>query len=241
MKKILLFSLCAFFSLNLAAKEIKMAIGLSLPPYVITENNSGLEVDLVRAALAVKGHTFAPVYVPFARVAPTIEQKQADGALTVTESSGLTAVFYSESHITYQNMAMSLKDANLTIKNVGDLKGKSMAAFQNAKIYLGADFKKIADENGSSYNEIANQENQVAMLFIGRAQVAIADINIFKYFKERVKNADTSKEYVLHEIFAPTNYKVAFSDKQVRDDFNAGLKEIKANGQYQKIFSQYIK
>ncbi len=224
MKKIFSLSLFTFsimLSTTALAKDIKMAIGLSLPPYVLTESNSGLEVDIVRAALAVKGHTMTPLYVPFARVATTVEQKQADGALTVNETSGLSSVHFSDSHITYQNMAITLKESNLTIKNIADLKGKSMAAFQNARIYLGDEYKAIADAGGSNYNEIANQESQVAMLFIKRAQVAISDINIFKYFKERVKNADTNKEYVLHEIFAPTNYKVAFSDKQVRDDFNA--------------------
>jgi polar amino acid transport system substrate-binding protein len=50
------------------AGELKVAIGLSLPPYVISESNSGFELDLVREALAKAGYAIKPVYMDFGQV-----------------------------------------------------------------------------------------------------------------------------------------------------------------------------
>jgi polar amino acid transport system substrate-binding protein len=42
---------------NAHADEVKVGVSFSIPPYVIQETNSGLELDILRSALAVKGHS----------------------------------------------------------------------------------------------------------------------------------------------------------------------------------------
>jgi len=74
--------------------------------------------------------------------------------------------------------------------------------------------------------------------------VAVSDINIFKYFSAQVKGqVDTSQEVAFHKIFTPNNAKTnnaVFVDAQIRDDFNAGLKQLKKSGRYQEIIKKYI-
>jgi len=52
---------------------------------------------------------------------------------------------------------------------------------------------------------------------------------------------NTKQAVVYHSLFPKTEYKVAFKDKSVMDDFNLGLKQIKASGLYDKIIAKYIK
>jgi len=54
------------------ADEIRVGQGI-LPPYGIKDSNSGIEVDIVRAALAKKGHTITVRFVPFGRVGKDFE------------------------------------------------------------------------------------------------------------------------------------------------------------------------
>ncbi|MBN1968016.1 MAG: transporter substrate-binding domain-containing protein [Candidatus Delongbacteria bacterium] len=231
-----------FFTLTqiLFGEKVKIAVGLALPPYVLSDTNEGIELEIVKEALLRKGHDIELKYLPFARVVEAMKQKEVDAAMTIQESSGITDVYYSNSHIEYQNVVVSLAEKNYKIEKISDLSNKSVLAFQNAKLYLGEEFKNEMGKN-PNYREIAQQENQVAMLFMDRADVDVVDINIFKYYKDKTTKTDTSLPIVFHEIFPKTNYKVAFKDQKIRDDFNSGLKEIKADGTYDKIFKKYIK
>ena len=222
------------------AATLKVAVGLALPPYVISENNTGMELDIVREVLKSKGYDIEPVYVPFARVPLSIEKKEVDAALTVTEAANLKDTYFSESHIMYQNVAVTLKENNVKIDSIADLKDKRVVAFQNATVYLGEEYKNIVSTN-KNYSEVAKQENQVTLLFLNRADAIVMDINIFKYYKKQVTKADTSKEVEIHSIFPESHYKVGFLDKAVMEKFNEGLKELKASGRYDAIIKSYIK
>lgn len=223
-----------------AQTELKAAVGLALPPYVIQETGKGLEVDIVRQALELAGYKMRLDYVPFARLAVSMANKSSDLALTINESSGVKNVSYSDSHITYQNVAVSLKSKNLKIAAPGDLKAYSVVAFQQAPDYLGPDFAAMAKTN-PKYSEIADQLSQVKLLFSGRAEVLVMDVNIFKYFRQQITDLDTRAEVAIHEIFPPTAYKVAFASKEIADKFNVALRRLRDNGSYAAIFKSYIK
>lgn len=221
------------------AASVNMAIGLALPPYIISEENRGMEYDIVKTALAKIGYELQPSYFPFARIIISMKEKLVDGVMTVNEQSGLTDVYYTDSHITYQNVAITLKKDAVSIPNVQALGEHSIAAFQNAVLYLGDDFKKMA-ENNNAYREFADQDNQVALLFHGRYKVYVGDINIFNFYKNQLSGVDTSAELVVHEIFPKTHYKIAFHDQNLRDKFNASMREIRESGEYDRIIQGYL-
>jgi len=222
-------------------KELVMAVGLAIPPYVFKESNSGIELDIVREALKVKGYSIKPKYFPLKRVAKSLEGRKVDGALTVKETMGIENVFFAEkSHIYYQNVAVSLKENNFEIHNIMDLKDYRIIVFQNADKYVGKEWIEMKKVNKRGIKEMANQESQVAMLFLKRTDVIVLDINIFKYYRRTTKKADTSSQVVVHEVI-PKNYvKVGFISKKVRDDYNKGFAKIIESGEYEKILEKYI-
>lgn len=221
------------------AKEIKVAVGLALPPYIIQEKNAGMEIDVVAQALADSGHTLKPVYVPMARVPVAMEDGSVDAAMTINEASGIKAAF-SDSHITYQNFAISLSKNGYKVEKVEDLGKYSIAAFQNATMYLGDKYKAMAAAN-KRYNELADQAKQNKMLYTGRADFVVGDRNIFNYYNADVKKegVDVSQPVTYHDLFPPTPYKVAFRDPAIRDAFNAALKKMRADGRYDAIMKKY--
>lgn len=222
------------------ARDVNVAIGLSLSPYVIPDELRGMEYDIAKEALALEGHVLLPHFVPLVRVAKEIEAGQTDAALTQKMDSGIGG-YYSDVYITYQNFAITLASHNLKIDRLSDLAGKSIIAFQRAAMVLGPEFKASVSNN-PKYREEAKQIVQPTMLFHGRTDVVIADRNIFAWFTrfpEVSAKSDTTQPLRFHPLFPPTDYRVAFRESNLRDDFNRGLAKLKASGEYGRITQRY--
>ncbi len=46
---------------------------------------------------------------------------------------------------------------------------------------------------------------------------------------------------VMHDLFPQNDYKAAFAAKDVRDDFNEGLKRLRESGEYERIIKRYTR
>jgi len=219
------------------AKKINVGIGLSLPPYVIKENNTGMELDIVRKSLKIMGYDIKPRYVILKNIPLIYSTKKVDCAMTVNENLDVNG-FFSDEVIVYQNYAITLAENPLTINSISDLKNKEIIAFQNACKYLGKEYANIV-ENNDYYFEAKNQLTQVKLLQNKRYKIAISDINIFKYFKKQISKPVFDVKF--HSIFPPNPYKVVFHEKKIRDKFNEGLKYLRKTGEYEYIINSYIK
>lgn len=232
------------WSCGAAAKEVRVAFGLSLPPYVIKESNSGAEMEIIRAALVAKGHTLTPSYVPLGRVAETLASEtvdavQRDGGVNLEEKGG----HYSDDVITYQNAFIILESNGLEIKSPADLKSRKVLAYQGAsKNSIVAPW--LVDAVGSDkYNETPDQLTQVKMLFSKRIDVVLSDKNIFTHFSKKAASDDgIVLSPVKHfQPFSMPAYRAVFKDKEIRDDFNSGLKMIRESGEYEEIYNKFTK
>lgn len=240
---LVLFSL--FFSLtNSQAADVKIAFGEKIPPFCFPETNSGIEIDIFREALAFKGHKLIPTYFPFARITWALKNKKVDAAMTDLgenlESS--TGAFYGDTAVVYDNVFISLKEKNLSIKKPADLKDLKIVSFQGAvKRYpewlkQAHEKKKLREEN--------NQDQQVLQLHSNRTDIILIDVNIYRYFHNKLKKSGLimGKEITEHHFVKidPADYRPVFHDKKIRDDFNLGLKYLKDSGRYKAIYDKYL-
>jgi polar amino acid transport system substrate-binding protein len=229
-----------FISSLFSQQTITVGVGLSLEPYIIQKNNSGIELDIVKTALQNAGYKVKIKYLPFLRLPLYLNDKKIDAATTINENSGIKNVYYSDKDIYYQNVVVTLKSKHLNIKKISDLKGLRVIAFQNGTKYLGEKFKNVVPKL-KFYQELANQKLQVKLLFAKRVDAIILDVNIFKYIRQHLKGVDTKQKVVIFNVFPKTYYKVGFLDKQVRDNYNKALEKMKKDGVCKKIFHKYIK
>jgi polar amino acid transport system substrate-binding protein len=221
-------------------KPLNVAVGLSLPPYVIADERRGMEYDIVREALADDGYELVPVFMNFGDVLGAMSDQEVDAAMTYPGDLQVSATL-SQVHIIYHNQAMTLASRGLEIDAIGDLAGKSVIAFQNARSYL-PDSYQATVESSTVYSEVPEQHLQNLGLFTGDFEVAVADINIFNWFADdpRVTAAsDADQTIAYHNIFPPTPYHVAFQDYRVRDAFDAALTAMKESGRYGEIIDSY--
>lgn len=241
-KSLLMLLLLGIQTNLLFADEITIGVSFSIPPYVIKETKQGIELEILQEAFKVTGHTINIEFLPFARTFMLLEEGKLDGIIN-TKKGMLDNVFYSDIAITFQNCAISLAKNNYPdFNNLSFLKDKDLIAFQRASEILGNEFNKITKKN-DKYEEVASQSSQVLQLFLERnADFIIIESNIFKYYRKKAFERIGNKAHIpvkYHHIFPPTEYRFAFSKKQIRHDFNIGLQTIKNNGIYNKITDKY--
>lgn len=240
-KYIGLFLFCLSMSaFSQATNMIELTVGLTKPPFVIENDpkNSGIQLELIKAIFAEEKQTVRFSHMSLVRSFASTEKWHSDGIITLPSGYQHENVFVSAPYISYQNVIISLKENDLSINTLADLKGKKIIAFQTARKFLGAEFAKAVEE--AEYREIAAQMRQIRMLFAKRTQLLVLDINIFKHFLHNNPDKKYTKPYDVHQLFAPKMYSAGFKSELNRDQFNRGLKKIKANGKYQQILDKYL-
>ncbi len=234
----ILFLLCLVFTVMPSnAREVNVVVGWNKPPYVISQEHSGFEVDLIRAILADMGHSLSPIYVPFGRTSSLLKDNMADIGLTQNSAHSLDKAILTDPYIIYQNVAVTRADRKLEISSIEDLHGKSVIAFQTATSVLGEPFSEIVSAQ-PTYIEMARQDRQVEMLMLGSVDVAILDRNIFNFFKSESR-AYADEGTVFHELFPTSSYSAAIPDPELRATFNATLHAFIEDGRYQKLLDNY--
>lgn len=229
----------------MVAKELTIAISFSIPPYVIKDQDRGIELDILREAFKLSSHQIKVKYLPLARTFRPFEQGKVDGLINTKEGM-VGDAYYSDVVIAFNNCAISLAKNNYPdFKDVTYLRDKKVIAFQRASTFLGKDFLQMSKLN-KNYREYAKQKTQIIRLFFERqTDFVIMDSKIFEYYRKELKESNLMNSTLLdqkikkHCIFEPSEYKFAFSDAQIRDDFNAGLASLKKSGKYQEIINKY--
>lgn len=233
----------ALSSLSSRADLVSVAFGEKLPPFIIPEKNSGIEIEIVREALAVRGHMLKPLYFPMARIAMSFKTRKVDVVMMdVGEDMSLLGGYYGEPPVLYDNVLITLKEKNITIKRPQDLKGLRINSFIGAQ-------KRYPDWFGSLspefYVEKNDQSVQPLLLEMGRFDVVLCDRNIFKYYSVLAKKNPRFKGLPVVEhpfvIVNPEHYRPVFYDKKIRDDFNYGLKTLQKSGRVKVIYDSYLK
>ncbi len=224
------------------ADELTVGFGIAKPPFVFAKSihdidqTQGIELDVMRQALAVKGHSFLPRYVSYNRLAYELKVERVDAVATVRPE--LASAHYSEEFIYFHNYAVTRSGSGSPIRDVSDLAGRRIVAWQGAAKDLGPAFEKVV-KKASLYREIADQGRQVLLFLKGRVDVTVIDANIFSYWVK--VHGESPKVFDYHAIFGGrTSFVVGFVSARIRDDFNEGLRAIKKSGAYEEIFCKYI-
>ena len=124
-----------------AQKTIKVAFGESLEPYVMEGGKTGLELEIVRAALQERGYLIEPVFFSQPRLPMAMKSKDIDAVATVGEQAGLQAE-YSDVYISYEDVAITLASRHIQLHNPKELGAYRVLAFSLAKQYLGPSTKR---------------------------------------------------------------------------------------------------
>lgn len=230
------------------AETVVIGVGYSMPPYVIRETKSGLEVEVIREAFKAVGHVVEFSFLPNLRLPVALSEGLVDAiaanvAYDVRSDASVVA-FGSDVTLSYHNYAIALADRKVSIDRVDDLQTLRVMGFNNASKYLGPEFAEMAAAN-ENYSELADQALQVRLLYSGRVDVVIADKRIFLYWRQYLEKSKQAaslgmeQPVVFFPVFPSAPRHLSFRDASLCGEFNAGLNAIRQNGVYAKLVKKY--
>ncbi|WP_411992044.1 hypothetical protein [Agarivorans sp. DSG3-1] len=210
---------------TLQAKTITLATSKSIPPYIIKNSQSGIQLDIIKQAFELAGHQVDQViFTSNIRAEKMLKQQAVDAIVNAPNT--VQHSFLSDPVIFYHNVAISLSSQDVDLQQISQLAKYKLLAFQNAKKYLGEQYAN-AVAHAKSYTEVANQYAQLERLYRGQVDVIIMDKRIFAYLnKQRLKEKKTVEEVRFHTIFEPSPRLLGFHQAALRDQFNLGLKRL---------------
>ncbi|PQO26899.1 amino acid ABC transporter [Blastopirellula marina] len=218
-------------------KTLTIAISPDIPPYILDDATSGLEVDLMQLAFPEYELNF--VQLPYEDLETAIPEKKADVSVGVRQER--EGEFDSIDFIAFSNVAIVKKSAGIELKRIADLGGYQVLTWQNAYLELGDGFRTMFAPGGvdhANYKEVADQQEQVADFWQADKAVIVIDQNIFNQFSQSL--GYSLDDVVVFDLFpAVTNFKIAFADELLCNQFGNRLRQLCMNGDYQKLLDKY--
>src|SRR5437899_1685929 len=98
-------ALCGSLANIAHGEEVSMAFGEKIPPFVFPESNSGIELEVMGAALAYRGHVLKPKYYSFARVPAAFKSGAVEATMTdLGENLRPYGGYYGDPAVLYDNV-----------------------------------------------------------------------------------------------------------------------------------------
>ncbi len=242
----LILAICLVFSLAACGtadtgsdgseKKLVMGTNAAFPPYEFVNDKNeivGIDAEIAAAVAEKLGYELEIKDMEFDSLLTAVQSGAIDFALagmTVNDERKLT-VDFSDTYAT--GVQVVIVPENSAIKTVDDLTGKKIGvqAGTTGDIYCTDDF---GQDMVKQYN---NGALAVAALKNGQVDCVVIDNEPAKNFvkaNEGLKILDT--EYAVEDYAAA----ISKENKQLQEDFNKALKELKDEGKIAEIIEKYI-
>ena len=234
-----LFALAGWLALGVAAAgEVTVAVPLSLQPYFLPIEDSGLAYDMIRAAFAAGGHQVRPFYVSGRRVQELLRRKSQVDCLPMVAPGAAHGWHTTGSAHLLHDYAITAPGRKL--ERLEDLRSGRVLAYPGATELLGADFREAVADN-PAYREIASHRAQVRLLLAGRVEVVIADRLLAEWYLDYLTEEGAERaEVAFHDLFDPVGHDFVCRDPEIAAAFSAGLERISADGSLAAILRRYL-
>jgi len=220
-------------------KVLKVGTEPSFAPFEFQEEGSkeytGFDMDLIRAVGKQMGYEVQIVSMGFDGLIPALESGQIDAVasgMSITEERAKKVTFskpYYKSGLT-----MVIKSDNNSIKTFKDLEGKSIG------VQIGTtgaeEARKIKDAKIREFN---TPPEAFMELKNNGVDAVVNDLPVNEYFIAKTGAKDVK---LAGEVQNAENYGIAIAKKntELSEKVNKALDDIKANGEYEKIYMKWF-
>lgn len=219
---------------------LRVATEPSFAPFEFMDQKTseliGFDVDIINAVAEVEGYKTNISSMPFDGQIPAVVTNQIDVAIsgfTITDERK-KIVNFSEPYNDAGLGALVRIEKKDEIKKLADLKGRSICAQIGTS---GAMFaQKIEGANVTQFNTASEAFMELNK---GSCDATVNDKPVLEYYLATSKN---DKLFMINDKFTQEQYGIVTSknNKELSDKIEDGLKKIKANGTYDKIYEKWF-
>lgn len=224
-------------------KKWVIATDTVFKPFEYTNDKNqfvGIDVDILAAIAKDQGFQYDLQSLGWDAAVAAVQAGQADGLIagaTIKQERIDSGWIFSDG---YYNATQTFVVAEGSkISKFEDLKGKNVAVKNGT---AGADFaNSIKDKYGFKVSVFEDSPTMYQDVVLGNSAACVEDTPIMESsIKEGNLKLMIPKD--MHNDGAPYGFAIMDKgDQKLLDMFNAGLKDIKANGTYDKILDKYLK
>ncbi len=202
-------------------------------------NIVGIDMDILAAIAKDQGFTYDLQYVGWDAAIAACQAGQADGMIagaSITEERKKTGWIFSDGYYDATQGLAVAKDSK--IKKFEDLKGKKVAVKNGTMSNTYAE--SIKKKYGFEVVTFQTSPDMYQAVTGGQVDGCFDDTPILKY---NIKTGELAMKFVEGTENEPAQYGFAIFDaknQELVDLFNAGLKNIKKSGEYDKIIAKYL-
>ena len=237
MKKLILSAVLLSSAAVVNAQDITFAMEPSYPPFEFTNEKGdivGFDVDVANAICKEIQATCKFKSESFDALIPNLKAKRFDAAISamdITETRAKQVLFsdaYYDSTASY--VALKGKATLDTAKNIGVQNGTT---FQQ---YTIAETKQYAPK------AYASLQDAILDLKNGRIDIIFGDTAVLADMIDKEPEIQFVGDKVTNKKYFGNGLGIAMnkSSKELAEDLNKGLRAIKANGEYQKIYDKWM-
>ncbi len=224
-------------------KKWVVATDTVFKPFEYTNEDNefvGIDVDILAAIAEDQGFEYELQSLGWDSGVAAVQAGQADALIagaTIKQERIDSGWIFSDGY--YDATQTFVVPTDSDIASFEDLKGKSVAV-KNAT--AGADFaNSLKDEYGFSVTVFEDSPTMYQDVILGNSAACVEDTPIMA---SSIKEGDLALKIPegMESEGAPYGFAIMDESKQeLLDLFNAGLKNIKANGKYDEIIDKYLK
>ncbi|MBL4908038.1 MAG: amino acid ABC transporter substrate-binding protein [Sneathiella sp.] len=218
-------------------RHLHMACG-AFPPYKIdNQEKPGIDIELMQAAWSVTKWKADYEFYPWKRAVALSKSGEADGLCGCSyrvereEDYRFSDVMGLHS----QGVFVKNKAFNEPIRSIRDLQGKTVATVRGYAV------QKELDALGINNTGVLDDKQLVSMLLNDRVDAIYAYRDVVLYALDK---QDKVNQVVYHEISSQPYYvcisRAVPDSRQIVDDLNQGMRVIRQNGEYQRIWRSYL-
>ena len=237
MKKLILSAVLLGSAAVVNAQDITFAMEPSYPPFEFTNEKGdivGFDVDVanaickeIQATCKFKGESFDALI-------PNLKAKRFDAAISamdITETRAKQVLFsdaYYDSTASY--VALKGKATLDTAKNIGVQNGTTFQQYT------------IAETKQYALKAYASLQDAILDLKNGRIDIIFGDTAVLADMIDKEPEIQFVGDKVNNKKYFGNGLGIAMnkSSKELAENLNKGLRAIKANGEYQKIYDKWM-
>lgn len=215
---------------------IKVAADTTFPPFESEKDGKvqGFDIDMINAIAKQENLKVELSTMQFTGLIPALQAQSVDVAVAgiTIKKSRLNAVDFSNAY--YKSGLSVLTKTNSPIQSVDDLKTKLVATKKGTSSVDLLKSKGIPEKNIKQFDNINDAYSALAS---GGADAVVFDNPV------NLDYANSNKDvHVVGSLLTGEYYGIAVvkNNPELLKKINDGLKTIKANGEYKKLFDQYF-
>ena len=238
--------LCFGFAANaqMPVPVLKIATG-ELPPYATAARpDQGIALSIVRRAFELSGYKVEYTFLPWSRTLGETKLGKWDGTAYWGRNAEREQSFLlSDNVVTEQWVFVHRRDVNFQWSQVDDLKPYRLALIQDYTYT--PEIWSMAKAGQFKSEKLPNDQAALKMLLLGRVDVAPMERNVAcDLLKSNYSDAEAAKLAAHPKLMTESFTTHLMLPRALQEstgrlaDFNAGLKKLRASGEYAKLLAK---